>query len=248
MNNLNQIKDKKIIVITGASRGIGKECALNLANENTVLILIARKEQELEIVAKVCVGLGAIVETLKIDLSDLVNLKVQVANIIKKYNKIDVLINNAGIWDEQPFESGDMDKWDIALDVNLKSAIHLTRYCLEGMQNTSDNKAIIFIASTASKRSYAGGTNYCAAKFGLLGFANSLFEDIREKNIKVSSILPGVVNTDMHKDDIKLAPEKMIQPQDVAKTVEFILSMPSNVCPLEITLLPQKNPKTNNKS
>lgn len=248
MNNLKNIEDKKVIVITGASRGIGKECALSLANENSVLILFARKEQELQSVAQECVNLGAIVEILKIDLINLPELKSQISNIINKYTKIDVLINNAGIWDEQPFEDGDMDKWDIALDVNLKSAIHLTRYCLEGMQHTSDNKAIIFIGSSASKRTYAGGTNYCAAKFGLLGFANSLFEDIREKGIKVSSILPGVVNTDMHKDDPKLDAEKMIQPQDVAKTVEFILSMPSNVCPLEISLLPQKNPKTTTKA
>lgn len=248
MNNLISIENKKIIVITGASRGIGKECALILANENSLLVLLARKEKELQQVAQQCISLGSVVELLQVDLMNIAEIKQQIATIIQKYKKIDVLINNAGIWDEQPFEDGDMDQWDIALDVNLKSAIHLTRYCLEGMLHTSDDKAIIFIGSTASKRTYAGGTNYCAAKFGLLGFANSLFEDIREKNIKVSSILPGVVNTDMHKDDPKLDPEKMIQPQDVAKTVEFILSMPNNVCPLEITLLPQKNPKTTTKS
>lgn len=241
---MKNIENKKVIVITGASRGIGKECALKLANSESVLILMARKEKELEDVSQKCKELGAIVEILKVDLINLEELKSKIKNTIQKYHKIDVLINNAGIWDEQPFESGDMDKWDMALDVNLKSAIHLTRYCLDGMQHTNDNKAIIFIGSTASKKTYAGGTNYCAAKFGLLGFANSLFEDIREKGIKVSSILPGVVNTDMHKDDVKLNPEKMIQPQDVAQTVEFILSMPNNVCPLEITLQPQRNPKS----
>lgn len=243
MNNLDNIENKKIIVITGASRGIGKACALKLANHNSVLVLMARKIEELNHVAHMCEDLGAVVETISVDLIDVVSLKKQTEDIINKYKKIDVLINNAGIWDEQPFEQGDMDKWDFALDVNLKSAIHLTRYCLEGMKNDVDNKAIIFIGSTASKRTYAGGTNYCAAKFGLLGFANSLFEDIREQGIKVSNILPGLVNTDMHKDDPKLEPEKMIQPEDIAKTVEFVLNMPNNVCPLEITLLPQKNPK-----
>lgn len=247
MNTLKNIEDKKVIVITGANRGIGKECALNLANENSVLILLARKEQELKAVAQKCVNLGAIVEILKVDLINLPELKIKMINFIQKYTKIDILINNAGIWDEKSFEDGDMDNWDIALDVNLKSAIHLTRYCLEGMQHTSNNKAIIFIGSTASKKTYAGGTNYCAAKFGLLGFANSLFEDIREKGIKVSSVLPGFVNTDMHKDDSKLDAEKMIQSQDITKTVEFILSMPNNVCPLEISLMPQKNPKTTTK-
>lgn len=243
MKKSDNVNNKKVVLITGASRGIGKSCALKLANDNTVLVLIARNLEELNNVAELCENLGAVVELISIDLSDVKKLKKQTEKVIKKYNKIDVLINNAGIWDEQPFMHGDMDKWDMALDVNLKSSIHLTRYCLEGMKNDSENKAIIFIGSTASKKTYLGGTNYCAAKFGLLGFANSLFEDIREQGIKVSNILPGLVNTDMHKDDLKLEPEKMIQPEDVAKTVEFVLSMPNNVCPLEITLLPQKNPK-----
>lgn len=243
MNNLDNIENKKVVVVTGASRGIGKACALKLAKEKTVLILMARQLPELQNVAKLCEQQGAIVELVTIDLSDLEALKNTTKTMIEKYKKIDVLINNAGIWDEQNFEVGDMDKWDYALDVNLKSVIHLTRYVLEGMKNEVDNKAIIFIGSTASKKTYVGGTNYCAAKFGLLGFANSLFEDIREQGIKVSNILPGLVNTDMHKDDPKLDSDKMIQPEDIAQSVEFILSMPANVCPLEITLLPQKNPK-----
>ena len=231
---------KKVILISGASRGIGRACSLALAHKDSILILMARDEKSLKKVKTECENLGAEVECISLDLSDTAKIKDGVSQVIQQYGKIDTLINNAGIWDEQPFESGDMDKWDFALDVNLKSAIHLTRYCLEGM---SSEGAVIFIGSSASKKTYAGGTNYCAAKFGLLGFANSLFEDIREKGIKVSSILPGLVNTSMHENDKKLDPDKMIQPDDVAQTVNFILSMPQNVCPLEITLFPQKNPR-----
>lgn len=231
---------KRIIVITGASRGIGKACALKLANPESILILIARDKDSLTSTAEECKNLGSTTKILSLDLSNTEEIKTNINNVINEYGKVDVLINNAGIWDEQPFEKGNMNKWDNALDVNLKTPIHLSRYCLEGM---SKGGAIIFIGSTASKKSYAGGTNYCAAKFGLLGFANSLFEDIREKGIKVSTILPGLVNTSMHEGDAKLDPTKMIQSEDVAKTVEFILSLPANVCPLEITLQPQQNPK-----
>jgi NADP-dependent 3-hydroxy acid dehydrogenase YdfG len=231
---------KKVILITGASRGIGKACAVSLANKDSILILMARDLKSLKIVEKECKDLGAEVKCVALDLADTKKIKDEVSKVINEYGRIDTLINNAGIWDEQPFESGDMDKWDHALDVNLKSAIHLARYCLEGM---SSEGAVIFIGSSASKKTYAGGTNYCAAKFGLLGFANSLFEDIREKGIKVSSILLGLVNTSMHENDKKLDPDKMIQPEDVALTVKFILSMPHNVCPLEITLFPQQNPR-----
>lgn len=230
---------KRVVVITGASRGIGKECALKLAQVGTTLILMARKKEDLDVVAKECLALGATSHCLSIDiLKD--NLKEAISNIKSQFGHIDILINNAGVWIEKPFESGDMETWDDALDVNLKSAIHLTRYCLDGMP---EGGSIIFVGSTASRKSYAGGTNYCAAKFGLLGFANSLFEDIRERGIKVCSILPGVVNTDMHKNDPSFTPEKMIQPEDVATTVQFVLSTPSNMCPTEITLMPQKNPK-----
>lgn len=238
MKNPNE---NKVVVITGASRGIGKECALSLANSQTTLVLMAKTENSLKEVANKCEDLGSIVYCIGVDLSNTSQLKDSILKITAQLGKIDVLINNAGIWIEKPFMQGDIEEWDNALDVNLKSSIHLTRYCLESMPSSG---AVIFIGSTASKKTYAGGTNYCAAKFGLLGFANSLFEDIREKGIKVSTILPGVVNTDMHKDDPKLNPEKMIQPEDVAKTVEFILSMPINICPTEITLMPQYNPKT----
>lgn len=230
---------KRVVVITGASRGIGKECAIKLAQPGTTLILMARKKADLDVVAEECLALGANPQCLPIDLlKD--NLKEIISNIKSQFGNIDILVNNAGVWIEKPFDSGDMDAWDDALDVNLKTAIHLTRYCLDGMP---EGGSIIFIGSTASRKSYAGGTNYCAAKFGLLGFANSLFEDIRDRGIKVCSILPGVVNTDMHKDDPSFTPEKMIQPQDVAATVQFVLSTPSNMCPTEITLMPQKNPK-----
>lgn len=230
----------KVIVITGASRGIGKACALALSNPDSVMVLIAKDENSLNNVAMECQALGAKTKVLAIDLSEAKIIKEKIEAVISEFKKIDVLINNAGIWDEQPFEKGDMDKWDTALDVNLKTPIHLSRYCLSSMPSGG---AIIFIGSTASKKSYANGTNYCAAKFGLLGFANSLFEDIKEKGIKVSTILPGLVNTSMHEGDPKLDASKMIQPEDVAKTVEFILSMPSNVCPLEVTLQPQYNPR-----
>jgi NADP-dependent 3-hydroxy acid dehydrogenase YdfG len=231
--------NKRVVVITGASRGIGKECAIKLAQPGTTLILMARKQEDLDVVAKECLALGANPHCQPIELlKD--NLKEIISNIKSQFGNIDILINNAGVWIEKPFTTGDMDAWDDALDVNLKSAIHLTRYCLDGMQ---EGGSIIFIGSTASRKSYAGGTNYCAAKFGLLGFANSLFEDIRDRGIKVCSILPGVVNTDMHKDDPSFTPEKMIQPEDVAATVQFVLSTPSNMCPTEITLMPQKNPK-----
>ena len=228
------------ILITGASRGIGRECALELASTHTTLILTATEEAKLEETKKLCEEKGAKVYTYAFDLSQVSEIKSFVHNMQKTTGNIDILINNAGIWIEKNFLEGDMDDWDMALDVNLKSVIHLTRHVLENMP---EEGAVVFIASTASKKTYAGGTNYCAAEFGLMGFTGSLFEDIREKGIKVCSIFPGVVNTDMHASDPKMEKEKMIQPQDIAKAVSYVLSTPSHICPTELVIQPQRNPK-----
>lgn len=217
---------KKIYVITGASRGIGKECAIKVSNENSVVILLASKKENCIEVEALCKEKGAEAYSYGINLANTKKIKELIESIKKEHGSIDVLINNAGIFENDQFLEGDMDVWDNALDVNIK-----------------EGGAVIFIASVSSKMPYASGTNYCAGKFAQLGFANSLFLSIQERGIKVSSILPGVVNTDMHKGSGKYIKEKMIQPQDIAETVSFILNMPNNVCPTEITIWPQKNPK-----
>lgn len=232
--------EMKTILITGASRGIGQACALELATHNTHLILTATKTENLIQTQKQCEQKGAKVSIFALDLAQTSEIKAFSQNLYQEVGAIDVLINNAGIWIEKPFLEGEMDEWDTALDVNLKSVIHLTRYTLEHMH---DDASLIFIASTASKRTYGGGTNYCAAKYGLLGFTGSLFEDVRERGIKVCSIFPGVVNTDMHAQDEKLEKEKMIQSEDIAKAVSYVLSTPSNICPTELVIQPQKSPK-----
>ena len=238
---MNQADKKRNILITGSSRGIGRECALALAGPETRLILHARTKEAMLDTAKACEDKGAETILWPLDLAETPKIEQAVRDLVGQIGPIHTLINNAGIWIEEPFSSGNMHAWDQALDVNLKAVIHLCRYTLDTMP---EGGAMVFIASTASKRSYAGGTNYCAAKFAVSGFAGALFEDIRSRGIKVCSIFPGVVNTDMHASDPTLTKDLMIQPEDVAQAVLYALSTPANICPTEITLLPQKNPKT----
>ena len=228
------------ILITGASRGIGAECALALANPSTRLILHARSDTALQETADACQAKGAEVVLWPLDLADVPSIAPAMQALMAKVGPLHTLINNAGLWIEQPFATGDMAAWDQALDVNLKAVIHLSRASVEQMP---EGGAMVFIASTASKRSYAGGTNYCAAKFGVMGFAGALFEDIRARGIKVCSIFPGVVNTDMHASNTNFIRDEMIQPQDIAQAVVYVLGTPSNICPTELVIQPQKIPK-----
>jgi NADP-dependent 3-hydroxy acid dehydrogenase YdfG len=230
----------RTILITGASRGIGAAIAIALANPGTVLALTGRDETALQVVADACRDRGAAARCFPADLSKAWRLPGLVSSIRELCGPVHTLINSAGIFLEASILEGDMDAWDQALDVNLKASIHLTRHVLTEMPAGG---AVVFIASFASRKAYAGGSNYCAAKFGLLGFAGSLFEDVRERGIKVCSILPGLVNTQMHAGDEDLDPAKMIQPEDVAQAVTFALSMPVHVCPTEITLQPQHTPR-----
>lgn len=230
----------RTVLITGASRGIGRACAVALAAPGTTLALMAREASHLDGTARDCEARGAVVHRFELDLSDVAAIGSVMARVHAVCGPLTALVNNAGIWIERPFTDGPMDLWDAALDVNLKAVMHLTRHALDGMLNEG---AIVFIASTASRRAYPGGANYCAAKHGLMGFAGALFEDVRERGIKVCSVLPGVVATDMHADDPALDPERMLRAEDVAHAVRYMIESPSHVCPTEIVLQPQRYPK-----
>ena len=238
---MKQALPPRNILITGASRGIGRACALALAAPGVRLILHARTTQALAETAAACQAKGAQTLAWPLDLADVPSIGPAVRSLVEQVGPIHTLVNNAGLWIEESFTLGDMAAWDQALDVNLKAVIHLCRHALEKMP---DQGAMVFIASTASRWSYANGTNYCAAKFGVMGFAGALFEDIRARGIKVCSIFPGVVNTDMHAQDASLVKDLMIQPQDIAQAVVYVLGTPSNICPTELVINPQKNPRT----
>lgn len=230
----------RVLLITGSSRGIGRACAVRLAAPGVTLALCARSLEALAEVVEVCQRRGAIVYPFAFDLADLAGLPAQVERIRAICGRLDGVIHNAGLWVEAPFLKGDLAVWDNVLDVNVRAVFHLTRLCLPHLPSGG---SVVFLSSIAARKVYAGGTNYCATKFALAGFAGCLFEEVRERSIKVCSILPGVVNTDMHADDPSFDHAKMIQPEDVAETVAFALSLPIRVCPTEIVLQPQQNPR-----
>lgn len=232
---------RRWILITGASRGIGAAIARQLAGPETGLILWAKEESSLTEVAEQCRALGSDVKTMGVNLVQPINIDAAWHAVLKySGGHLHALINNAGLWIERPIDPLQWYDWEQAMAVNLNAPMKLSALASVAM---GEGSSIVFIASVASRKSYAGGANYCAAKFGLLGFAGALFEDLRERGIKVVSILPGQVNTDMHKGEAGIVPERLIDPTDVANAVVWAMNTPARVCPSEITLLPQRNPK-----
>jgi NADP-dependent 3-hydroxy acid dehydrogenase YdfG len=229
----------KVAVITGASQGIGKATALMLAQDGINLALIGRNKEKLQMVADECEDLGVKASVFSFDLTNVEKIPVLISDILKKFPAIDFLINNAGTYvDGNPFES-DLKKWDYALDLNFRSVYHLTNQFLTFFNK--DGGAIINVSSISGMQTSAGGEIYNSTKHALRAYSNCLFESVREKNIKVTCICPGFVNTEMSLKP-NLNSEKMIQPEDIANSILWVLKIPNTACPTEITVRPQLTP------
>lgn len=232
--------DKKTALITGASQGIGRAIALNLASEKIDLALVGRNESKLKEVAYECEKLGARVKVYPFDLAEVKKIPLLIEKVKVDFKALHILVNNAGTYTKgNPFES-DLKEWDYALDLNFRAVYHLTNQFLSLIPE-QDSGAIINISSIAGQMTYKGGEIYCATKFALRAYSNCLFESVREKNIKVTCIYPGFVNTELGRGE-NLEESKMIQPEDIAITVNSFLKTPLTACQTEIVIRPQRTP------
>jgi NADP-dependent 3-hydroxy acid dehydrogenase YdfG len=232
--------DNRIAVVTGASRGIGKCIAISLAQAGVHLALIARNEKDLCATAYTCEQYGVTAKIYPFDLTDLEGIPHLVATIKRDFKHIDILINDAGKYEEADPAASDVSSWDKTLDLNFKSVYHLTT---EIIRNFSEKEtAIVNISSISGLTVTGGGEIYNASKAAIKSYGGCLFEDLRENGTKVINIYPGYVNTSMTSEESKLDHAKMIQPKDVADAVLWAIQTPSTTCPTDITLRPQFSP------
>lgn len=222
---------QKTIVITGASDGIGKCIALRVAKENTRLALIARNTDKLEKVAAQAKQLGAeSVKTYACDISDTDSLTNTCQAIGVDFETIDVLINNAGIWQKQmPVDELSADVIDEVIHINLSALIHITRLLLPQLRQT-DEAAIINVVSKSGVLAQAGQSVYTASKYGVRGFTDVLKEDLKNTNVKVAGIYQSGTKTNMFaKADENVNTDSLTRPEDLADVVAFMLQQPKNI-------------------
>jgi 3-oxoacyl-[acyl-carrier protein] reductase len=231
----------KIAIVTGAGRGIGRAIAVALSRAGARVVLAARSEAELRGVAdEIRRGDGdALVLPTDVTRDD--DMESLVKRTQKEWGSIDILVNNAGWGKTGPVVNSKIEDWDATLKVNLRAPMVLSRLVLPAMLEKKGG-AIINIGSISAKAGQANAAAYSASKFGLLGFTQSLFEEVREYGVKVSVILPGFVDTPLIPQNKRVDRSKMIRPEDIAETVLFVLSSPPNSCPVEITVRPQQTP------
>jgi 3-oxoacyl-[acyl-carrier protein] reductase len=237
---MNNALKGQVALVTGASRGIGQAIAIALAEEGCHVALLARTESALENTARQCSRFGVKTLILPYDLTELDRLKEPVERTVGELGDLQILVNSAGIVGGGDANTVDTAVWNEVIQVNLQALMYLTKFALPQMEK-SGRGAIINIASVSSRMYYPSASAYVAAKHGVLGFSGSVFEEVLGKNIKICTISPGLVNTEMvaHTEYDK---EMMIQPKDVAQTVLFVLKFPEPGCPTEITIRSRHSP------
>ncbi len=233
--------EKKVALVTGAGRGIGKAIALALGAGGCRVILTARSGDQLAQVERAIAAKNGTAAAVPCDLTDDREIKKLAAECESIFGAVDILVNNAGWGKRAPVVKANVEDWDRTFRLNLRAPMLLAQKFLPAMIARGEG-AVINIGSVSGKTGEANGAAYSASKFGLIGFTQSLFEEVREHGIKVSVILPGFVDTPLIPPNRRLDRSKMIQAADIAEAVLYVLSAPAASCPVEITVRPQRAP------
>jgi 3-oxoacyl-[acyl-carrier protein] reductase len=216
---MTDLKNKNAL-ITGAGKGIGKAIAIALAKEGVNLILVSRTQTDVDQLAGETAALGVKSLALSADVSDINSINSAVEKALAEFKSIDILINSAGIASFGKFLELEPEAWERIIQVNLMGTYYTTRAVIPNMieRQTGD---IINISSTAGLNGNALTSAYSASKFAVLGLTDSLMQEMRKHNIRVTALTPSTVATDMAKD-LNLTdgnPEKVMQSEDVAELI-----------------------------
>ena len=223
----------KCALITGATRGIGKQIAITLAKQGYNIALNYRKEnEELENTKKEIEKIGVQILAVKGDVANFEDCENFVKQVIERFGQIDVLVNNAGITKDMLLMRMKKEDFEQVIDTNLVGTFNVTKNVVPYMMKARSGR-IINISSVVGISGNAGQTNYSASKAGIIGFTKSLANEIASRNILVNAVAPGFIETNMTdvlKDDVKqeiaknIPLKRMGTAQDVANVVKFLAS------------------------
>ena len=234
----------KVTIVTGAGRGIGRAIALALAGEGSNLVLVARTEEQIKAVGDLAQKQGVKALALKADVAVEKDVRIVVQEAVRTFGRIDILVNNAGILPESirlPLAEISEEDWDKVLTTNLKGMFLFTKNVLPVMRIQNDG----FILTVSSIMGRWGFTNlstpYTASKFGICGLTETLFKEVKDTNIRVSMVCPGIVDTDFQAPARRkvVNPEDWLKPEDVAEGVIFLLTRPPKVIIPEMLIYPR---------
>ncbi len=227
---------KRAAIVTGASSGIGLAIARMLGQEGYGLTAAARRPEKLEAAAQHLRAGGVDVEPVAADVASEADIKAVVDRHRERYDRLDVLINNAGVGFGAPVAEIETKRLDMQLDVNLRSIVLFYRECTDMLRSAGRehrNALVVNTASIAGKSGQAWLSVYAATKFAVVGFTQAMNKELGGDGIKSCALCPGFVNTamaDFAKESVPA--EEMIQPEDIAETVRCLLRLsPACVVP-----------------
>jgi len=216
----------RTVLVTGASRGIGRSIALRFAEEGARLALVARTENELLQTASLVEQSGSRAIAIPTDIRDRDGVEACVSRAEAELGPVDVLVNNAGVFLWRPFLELSAEEWDLVLSTNLTGAANFCRAVLTGMMSRRRGR-IVNVSSIHGMRGEANLAAHSAAKFGLIGLTQSLAREFRSFNIAVNAVCPGTVENRQDETDAPTRSEPLAEklwPRDVARTVLFLAS------------------------
>jgi 3-oxoacyl-[acyl-carrier protein] reductase len=231
----------QVAIVTGAGRGIGAAIARKLARMGALAVLCGRSRPTLESTAAEISKAGGKAEVLPCDVTVLATLEEAAAHVDRSFGRADILVNNAGIGSfSKPLHELPPDDWDNTLNTNLRGVYYAIR-AFAPMMIRARAGHIINISSLAGKNALPNGAAYAASKWGLNGLTYSVAEELRGHNIRVSTVCPGSVETQLGPHTGK-DPAKMLQPEDVAHAVAMLVTQAPQSFVSEILLRPTQKP------
>ena len=216
----------RTVLVTGASRGIGRSIALRFAEEGARVGLVARSESELLATANLVEQAGARAIAIPTDIRDRDGAAAAAARVEAELGPIDVLVNNAGVFLWRPFLKLSPEEWDLVVSTNLTGAANFCRAVLPGMVKRRRGR-IVNVSSIHGMRGEANLAAHSAAKFGLIGLTQSLAREFRGNNIAVNAVCPGTVENRLEEAGAPSREQPLAEklwPRDVARTVLFLAS------------------------
>ncbi|WP_455168937.1 SDR family NAD(P)-dependent oxidoreductase [Aegicerativicinus sediminis] len=247
----------KVALITGATSGIGRATAHEFAKHGIKLIICGRRKERLEAICE-ALEKDTDVFQLNFDVRDKEATFKAVESIPDEFKPIDILINNAGnAHGLDPLHEGSIDDWDAMMDINVKGLLYLSKAIIPDMVERKEGH-IINIGSSAGKEVYPKGNVYCASKHAVLAITEGMRIDLNPFGIRVSSICPGLVETEFSKVRFKGDDKandvykgyKALQAEDIAEIIYFTVSRPPHVTIADMLIFPtaQANSTTINKT
>lgn len=216
-------------LVVGASSAIGAAVARALADDGYECLLWGRDPERLAAAGR------------RWDQVDLRSPAEVSAGLARLPGRLAAVVYCAGLFDWSPADTGDPDVWDELLTVNLAAALRVTRGVLPALLAGAPS-SLVLLGSGAARTPFPGNPAYVASKHGLAGFARSVFLDVRDRDVAVTLLSPGLVAAGAGLRAPGVRPEQLLQPDDVAAAVRWVLQTPAHVCPVEIELQPQRTP------